>query len=432
MSTATSRALSVILILLAVLVGWFVYWSEVAPGVSWERFRFSFGLDLQGGTQLLYRADVSGILPDRVSNSVAALRDVIERRVNLFGVSEPVVRTETAGFGEEKEYRLTVELPGVTDVDEAIRLIGQTPFLEFRAPVPEGLEEKFVPTELTGRFLKRASVEFSQQGGFGQATPVVVLDFNEEGAKLFADITSAHVGKPVAVYLDGEPISIPIVQDVITNGKAVISGDFDARAARELAGRLNSGALPVPIELLSTEQVGATLGAPALASGVRAGAYGLATVALFMIFWYRVPGIVAAVSLSMYVLLMLAVFKLIPVTLTSAGIAGFILSIGLAVDANVLIFSRMREELVAGKDVEAAIADGFRRAWPSIRDSNASSISMSVILFWFGTSLIEGFALVFGIGVAMSMFTAILLTRTMLRAIGWNNPSARKLFTSGI
>ncbi len=416
-STATVRAMAILVLLCAVGVGFFLYRSESSPEGALGRFAFSFGLDLQGGTQLLYRADISGIATGEIKGSIDALRDVIERRVNLFGVSEPVVQSEKSGFGDDKEYRLIVELPGITNVGEAIRLIGETPFLEFRIPAPEGSSEQFVPTALNGRFLKRASVQFSQQSGIGQSTPVVVLNFDTEGARLFSEITNTHIGKQVAIFLDGQPISVPIVQDVITSGEAVISGNFDARSARELAGRLNSGALPVPIELLSTQHVGATLGAPALLKGVRAGVYGLLAVALFLLVWYRIPGIVASASLTIYILIMLAVFKLVPVTLTSAGIAGFILSIGLAVDANVLIFERMKEELRRGKTLDDAITDGFRRAWLSIRDSNISSIITAVILFWFGSSLIEGFALVFGVGVIVSMFTGLVLTRTFLRAM---------------
>jgi protein-export membrane protein SecD len=225
-----------------------------------------------------------------------------------------------------------------------------------------------------------------------------------------------------------------VVNEAILDGNAVISGNFSIPEGRELVGRLNSGALPVPIALLSTQTVGATLGEKALNSGVRAGILGVLIVAIFLILWYRLPGIVATVALAIYIGVMLMIFKLIPVTLTAAGIAGFILSIGMAVDANILIFERMKEELKKGKDITDAMHDGFARAWLSIRDSNTSSIISAVILFWFGTSLVKGFALTLGIGVLISMFSAITVTRTFLLALGTRGHGRviRFIFGSGI
>lgn len=243
------------------------------------------------------------------------------------------------------------------------------------------------------------------------------MQFNDEGAKLFEDITRRNVGKKVAIYLDGEPISIPTVQDVISGGKAQITGSFTEQEVKTLAQRLNAGALPVPIKLISQETIGASLGEKSLNTSLIAGLIGLAAVILFMIFWYRLPGLVATIALLIYTAVVLAIFKLFSVTLTLAGIAGFILSIGMAVDANILIFARMREELNWGKSLGGAIDEGFKRAWTSIRDSNISSLITCLILFWLGTSIIKGFALTLAIGILVSMFSAITVTRIFLKAM---------------
>lgn len=424
------RVGALILILFGVLTAWFVYSTETNPN---SNFPFKFGLDLSGGTHLVYRADTSNTAPADVEGAMTALRDVIERRVNLFGVSEPIVQVEKGGaFAGVSEDRLIVELPGVTDIDQAVKLIGQTPLLEFKlvnkdfdaskASTTDGTlpPEAFISTELTGRYLKGAQLQFGQGNTGGLSNePVVVLEFNSEGSKLFEDITRTHVGDVLAIFLDGQPISTPVIREAITGGRATISGSFTPDEARLLVRNLNFGALPLPIELESTQTIGASLGAQALQSGVAAGIIGLILVALFMIIWYRLPGVIAVVSLAIYIFVMLAVFKLIPVTLTAAGIAGFILSIGMAVDANVLIFSRMEEELREGrKNTQEAIRDGFSRAWLAIRDGNLTSILSAIILFWFGSSLIQGFALTFGIGVLVSMFSAITVSRTLLLALG--------------
>lgn len=419
-----------ILIIFGVLTAWFVYSTQTNPNSS---FPFKFGLDLSGGTHLVYKADTSSTAPADVPDAMTALRDVIERRVNLFGVSEPIVQVEQGGaFAGTSENRLIVELPGVTDINQAIKLIGQTPLLEFKlinkdfdaskASSTDGTlpADAYIPTELTGRYLKGAQLQFGQGSAGGLSNePTVVLEFNSDGAKLFEDITRAHVGDVLAIFLDGKPISTPVIREAISGGRATISGTFTPDEARLLVRDLNFGALPLPIELESTQTIGASLGAQALASGITAGLIGLVLVALFMVLWYRLPGVIAVLSLAIYIFVMLAVFKLIPVTLTAAGIAGFILSIGMAVDANVLIFSRMEEELREGrKSTQEAIRDGFARAWLAIRDGNLTSILSAVILFWFGSSLIQGFALTFGIGVLVSMFSAITVSRTLLLALG--------------
>ena len=260
------------------------------------------------------------------------------------------------------------------------------------------------------------------------------MSFDKDGALLFEKITKDNVGKIVAIYLDGAPISTPVVREAISGGEAQISGDFTADEAKQLVGRLNSGALPVPIELISTQTIGPSLGSQAVHAGVKAALIGLLVLGILFILWYRLPGLVAVLSLGIYVVVMLALFKLIPVTLTAAGIAGFIISLGMAVDANVLIFERLKEELNDGHTVVDAVLNGFKRAWDSIRDANISSIISAVILFWFGTSLIKGFALTFGIGVLVSMISAIFVSRVFLLALSSSKSSGfiKTLFKSGI
>ncbi len=441
------RFLALIVLIIGGGMGCLVYATEVAlPGATLDR-PFKLGLDLQGGSHLVYEADTTALAPTDVNDAMDSLREVIERRINAFGVAEPLIQVEQSGLGNDAKHRLIVELPGVTDLKEALALINVTPLLEFRteldrsALTPSQLAELnkvasstaqaiFVPTKLTGRFLKHASVEFTQRS----LGPSIALQFNNEGAKLFGEITTANVGKPIAIYLDGVPISAPVVREAITDGKAQISGQFTVTEARELVRNLNLGALPVPIALLSTETIDATLGKEALDQGVRAGLIGLIIVAAFMILWYRVNGLLAVLSLGIYVSLMLMIFKLLPVTLTAAGTAGFILSVGMAVDANILIFARLKEEMKQTQNMHEAIKHAFSRAWASIRDSNLSSIISALILFWFGTSLVRGFALTLAIGVLVSMLTAISITRTFLLAIGarHTNKLNRILFGSGL
>lgn len=449
--------LAVFMILLGAGVAFFVYKSEPRLNKNFEtekaflkKFPFRLGLDLSGGTHLVYKADVSAVEASEVANSMDALRDVIERRVNLFGVSEPVVQVQHGGFVSGEEEKLIVDLPGVTDVKKAIEMIGQTPLLEFKIEAPKDttpqtvkvgkdgkldlgsldLGQQFATTELTGRYLERATLEFDQN----TREPMISLQFNDIGTKLFADITKNNVGKMVAIYLDGAPISTPVVREEIPNGQAVISGSFTPTEARQLVGRLNSGALPVPISLLSTQTIGAILGDNAVNAGVKATVMGFLLIALFLILWYRLPGLIATFSLCIFIAIMLTIFKLLPVTLTAAGIAGFIISIGIAVDANVLIFERLKEEMRAGHSVTDAVKLGFSRAWMSIRDSNISNIITAVILFWFGTSLIKGFALTLGLGVMVSLFTAITVTRIFLSTLGFigEGKVARFLFSSGL
>ncbi len=430
------RVKAVYVVIFALLVGFFVYASQT-PG-SWAGFRpFRLGLDLSGGTHLVYSADVSKLASSDISDSMASLRDVVERRVNALGVSEPLVQTQVGGSlsSGAGAYKLIVELPGVTDVDQAVQEIGATPVLDFRlATAAEvkafeasttvidestttqaaGYASMFKDTGLTGRMVSRASVIFDQTTG----APQVGLNFTSQGAALFASTTANNIGNYIGIFLDGTLISAPVVQAAITGGQAQITGTFTLPEVQTLVRDLNFGALPVPISLLSTETIGPTLGQEAVHGGIYAGLVAFVIIALFLIAWYRLPGLVAVVALLVYTALMLALFKLIPVTLSAAGIAGFIITIGMAVDANILIFERMKEELRAGRGISDAMHEGFARAWTSIRDSNISSIITGAILYYFGsTAIITGFALVFVIGVLVSMFTAITASRLFLYAV---------------
>jgi len=389
-----------------------------------HEFKLKLGLDLQGGSHLVYQADLKEIAPEAQKDAMASARDVIERRVNAFGVSEPLVQVSGSD-------RIIVELPGIKDVNEAIKLIGQTPFLEFREENPDPgtvkpdadgnvnltADQAFKATTLTGKQFKRATMEFDQRTG----VPQIILQFDAEGTKLFSEITSRNLQKRVAIFLDGEILSAPTVQSAITDGRAVITGQFTVQEAKDLVTRLNSGALPVPIKLIAQQNVGATLGLQSVRKSVAAGLIGFAIVALFMLIYYRLPGLLAVLALSIYTLLSLAMFKIFGITLTLAGIAGFILSIGMAVDANILIFERMKEELRKGKTLGLAVEDGFNRAWLSVRDSNFSSLITTFILGYFGSSIIRGFAITLALGILVSMFTAITVTRTFLRLLVGHN-----------
>lgn len=439
------RARAAYLLIIAGIVGYFVYSSSL-PGGSKP---FRLGLDLSGGTHLVYQADVSKLSSTDIADSMSSLRDVVEKRVNVFGVSEPLVQIEQAKALSSKEaaYKLIVELPGVTDVNEAVKSIGATPSLEFKLVTASVLNsfqasssvslsttspEKdpaylalFKSTGLTGRMVGRASLQFNQTNN----QPTVGLTFTTEGRDLFAKITKENIGNYLGIFLDGVPISVPVLRDAITNGQAEISGSFTVDEARTLVRNLNYGALPIPISLISTQTIGPSLGQAAVDGGIRAGIISFVIIALFLIVWYRLPGLVAVIALGVYTIIMLALFKLVPVTLTAAGIAGFIITIGMAVDANILIFERMKEELARGRGVWDAMHEGFARAWLSIRDSNISSIITGLILYYFGsTSVVTGFALVFVIGVFVSMFTAITASRLFLYAVAPSNTTRLSTF----
>lgn len=399
---------------------------------------FRLGLDLAGGSALTYRIHTED-LPEGedVGDAVNRLRDLIERRVNPNGVSEATVVTSYSNLSQT--HKLVVELPGITDLDQAKAVIKATPVLDFRVQKPGAVAGTttaafvgaYEQTQLTGRYLDNATVVFDPNTN----RPMVELTFNEDGAKLFAAITKANIGKTVAIFLDGSPISVPTVNEEITGGKAVISGSFTPAEAKELAYRLKNGALPVSITEESSNIISPTLGSSAVETGVKAGFIGFLLVSIFMIVWYRLPGIMATLALVAYSTIMLAIFKnpVFPVTLTSAGIAGFIISLGLAVDANVLTFERMKEEIRNGKNLIDAIEVGFMRAWTSIRDSHIAAIIVSVILYMMGTSVVKGFAIAFFLGAVISLISAQLITRVFMRAIANKTPGKlmKFLFSSG-
>ena len=415
------RVSAIFALVVGFLLAYFVWTTEVNPTSS---YRFKLGLDLAGGTELVYKADMSQTAESERSDALSALQGVIERRVNLFGVAEPLVQTEqVSALSGITEDRLIVDLPGVTDIKAAVAALGETPTLEFRLATTSTSSGQatssvtFISTGLTGRYLASAALQFGSGATAGLATPQVILNFDSDGAKLFEKITTENVGQMLAIFLDGQPISTPIIQEPIPGGQANISGNFTPTEARDLVRNLNFGALPVPIELQSSSAVGPTLGAAAISAGVMAGVIGFAIVALFMILWYRLPGVIAAIALVEYVAFMLAVIKMIPVTLTASGIAALIISVGMAVDANVLIFERTKEELREGKNPREAVHIGFSRAWPAIRDGHLTMIISGVILFWLGTSIVQGFALVFVLGVLASFISAVSLSRVFLLAI---------------
>jgi len=528
------------LFIVIVLITIFCLLVDIPRVPSWVPFsrwftkqKIHLGLDLQGGTQLIYQTDTSNIPDDQRSAAVEGARDVIERRVNFFGVSEPLIHTAKAA----NEWKIVVELPGIKNVKDAIKMIGETPILEFReqgAPkqltsqekkdrenynkkaeqrandilkkalrpdadfaalakqyseddgskaqggdlgwfgkdamiqefekaafalkkgetskqlvetsfgyhiikkiderkTVDGKEEimashiliktqsleidlsdpqsQWQYTGLTGKQLKSAQMTF----GGDTNEPEVSLEFNEEGTRLFSEITQRNVGKPVAIFLDGVPISVPTVRETITGGKAVISGDFNIKEAKELSQRLSAGALPVAIQLVSQQNIGPSLGRLSVNKSFVAGVIGLLVVMIFMIVFYGFYGVIASIALLIYALINMAIYKLLPVTLTLSAIAGFIISLGMAVDANVLIFERIKDEKRAGKFGETVINDGFRHAWTAIRDSNATTLITCAILYYFGSGLVRGFGLTLGLGVLTSLFTAITVSRNLLK-----------------
>ncbi len=504
-------------------------------GAAVSGLRINLGLDLQGGIHLEYAVDTSQIPEEKRSDALQAALAVIERRVNAFGVGEPLVQLSRSG----SEDRIIVELPGVKDVDEAKKMLKETPYLEFQEDNSEEVQKqldslnevskkqaeealdrikqgadfaelakaeskdpgsadkggdldfakkgqfvkefddvlfnpdfkvgtvwpdlvetsfgwhiikktdekgegddhqvrashilfpkqtldrlpetaRFKSSGLSGKNLKNAFVDYG--GGQGLGLPQVSLQFDAEGAKLFAELTKRDIGKQIAILLDGEIISAPTVQAEIPNGQAVITGNYTLAEAKALVSRLNEGALPAPITLIGQQTVSASLGEHSLQQSLFAGMVGVGAVMLFVIAYYRFFGLIAAYTLSLYAGLLFAIFKLssltpFPITLSLAGIAGFVLSIGMAVDANILIFERTWEEMKQGKHLSKAIEEGFRRAWPSIRDGNYSTLLTCLILMWLGTGFVKGFALILLLGVLFSMFTAIVLTRTLLDAL---------------
>ncbi|HEV8633440.1 MAG TPA: protein translocase subunit SecD [Chloroflexota bacterium] len=435
MRRSTVRNL-IIVAVIAVVAGWLAWPTNSAIDLS--RFGINYrrdiaikeGLDLQGGIQVLLQADVPpGQAVGR--DALVAARQIVEQRVNALGVSEPVIQLA-------ENNRIIVELPGVRNPDEAIKTFGNTGLLEFidagatflpegtvvktslggppngiQVTDPSGTEYK---TIVQGKHLRTAAVGFDELG-----RPQINFEFNDEGAKLFGDFTTQNVGRYLAITLDKRVISSPVIQNPIVGGSGRITGRFRLEEAQNIVIQLKYGALPVPLKVVQNRTVGPTLGQDSVRKSILAGAIGLAIVAGFMVLNYRLPGLLATLALVIYAAITFALFKTIPVVLTLAGIAGFILSIGMAVDANILIFERMKEELRAGRSLGAALDAGFARAWTSIRDSNVSTLITCAILYWFGAtfgaSIIQGFALTLALGVLVSMFTAIFVTRTLLSTL---------------
>ena len=382
-----------------------------------ERQGFTQGLDLQGGTHLVLLADMSKAPGQDANEVLKGVIQVLDRRVNAYGVAEPVIQSQGSD-------RVIVELPGVKDIEEAKKLIGQTAQLDFREYDPSTQQWKIATAtgldgtekQLTGKYFRpNAQVVFEQRSN----QPQVAFEFDDEGSSLFEQITRRLIGKPLGIFLDNQLISSPTVNAVISRN-GVITG-MRLNEARTLAIQMNAGAVPVPISIVEERTVDATLGSDSVRKSIIAGEIALLVVALFMVMYYRLPGLMATGALAVYTFLTLAFFMLMPVTLTLAGIAGFILSIGMAVDANILIFERIREELRWGRDVGPAVRAGFDRAWTSIRDSNMSTLITCLILYFFGqrfgASLITGFALTLAIGVVISLFSAIFVTRGLLTAV---------------
>lgn len=543
--------ISVAILILGLILGGLVYpdfFNKQADSLSeligikiphFKNIPFKLGLDLQGGTQLIYQADLSDVEESERSHRMNGLRDLIERRVDLFGIAEPSIQV--------KGDWLIVELAGVADPVEAAKMIGETPFLEFKElrneedvtpemkemmnsynqeskqkaeeilndikggadfynlaveysedpgskldggnlgwfpkgimieefenvvfslnkgeVYPEVVETSFgyhvilktedenengeikashillqklserdlisdwKRTELGGEHLKTAALSFdSTTGGI-----IIELEFTSEGSKLFEQITERNAGHPLAIFLDGksiidttgddkiteEDLYAPIVREKITGGKAIITGESNLERARQIISRLESGALPVPIELISQQNVGATLGTDSLNRSLRAGLIGLALVVVFMIIIYGWFGFLSGLSLTLYAIMTLFMFKMIPVTLTLSGIAGFVLSIGMAIDANVLVFARIKEELKSGNSLNQSIENGFKKAWPSIRDGNLTTLIVALILFFIGTSFVKGFALTLIFGILVSLVSALVITRYFLKAFAF-------------
>ncbi len=398
-----------------------------AFGLTIQKSFFThLGLDLSGGIHVALEANMKDIKPEDRANALESSKQIIERRVNFFGVSEPIVQTAKSN----DTYRIIVELPGISDVESAVGIIGQTAKLEFREftdPVAATGGAYIIPTlentksvNITGKELKRAQLEFSSQTG----EPEVGIEFTTDGTQKFGDVTTRLVNKLLAIFLDDQPLTWPRVNTAISDGRAVITGSFTQDAAKRLALQLNAGALPVPVTVVEKRAVGATLGTESVVKSLRAGAIGLVIVAAFMIAKYGILGVYADMALFLYGLITFALFRIIPVTLTLPGIAGFILSMGMAVDANILIFERYKEELRRGKPWNIAMELGFGKAWHSIRDANITTIITSLILFnpgnwsFFPSSgLVRGFAATLLIGVLVSLFTGIVVTRTFIRVL---------------
>ncbi len=416
MTTKNLVTLSIVMALFAFAIIALVY-------PLWGREGMRLGLDLRGGIHMVYQADFSSTEPGKEGEAIDGAVAVIERRINILGVAEPMIQKQGAD-------RILVELPGITEADKAKKLIGQTALIEFRELKIKDGEEEWIPAtavirgqekELTSAYFREST--YVNTGEFGEV--LLIFEWNKEGQKLSEEITGRLIGEPLGIYLSGKPLLgddgvpiAPIVRSVISES-GQIEG-LSLNEALELSQLLNAGRIPLPLTPIFDQTVSPILGADFIDMSVKAGIIGIILVLLFMIAYYRVSGVLASLALVFYGVVVLAVFKLFGVVLTLAGLGGFVLSIGMAVDANVLIFERMKEEIRTGRTLGAAIEAGFNRAWNAIRDSNITTFIVCIILFWVGNSIVggaavKGFALTLGIGVAVSMFSAIVVTRTLLR-----------------
>ena len=390
-----------------IILFWIIVALTIGGIVAIWKLPTSLGLDLVGGSRLVLEAEPSSDVPKITPEVMDSLQYAIENRVNALGVGE----TNVQKIGEK---RLMVEIPNITDTKKAKEFLGETAQLEFKEPgrIINDMQE-WIPTGLTGKDLKKAAVSTSTTGEW-----VVTLEFDTNGSKKFADLTRKLVGKQMAIFFNGELQSAPRINEEIVGGHAQITGGrdngFEYAEAKKMVDFLNAGALPVGAKIIEENSVGPSLGAESIQKSKFAGMIGIGLVMLFMIFYYRAPGVIASIALCIYSVLAFAIFKIIPVTLTLAGIAGFILSIGMAVDANILIFERTKEELKTGRSLFTAINSGFDRAFTSIFDSNMSTIITCVILYLLGTGTVKGFALTLAIGVLISMFSAITVTKNLM------------------
>ncbi len=387
-----------------------------------KSFEFKRGLDIQGGMQVVLEADVAGLAAEDKLDALESAREIILRRVDQYGIAEPVVQTSVTN----NAHRILVELPGLSDQQQAISLVGQTAQLEFQlfeqVPEPEGVASEssvtLKPTGLTGSMLKKSTVQFDQQTG----EPLVSLTFNAEGTELFRTLTTENVGQPMGIFVDGVLIMAPVIQTPILTGEATITGGFTVDDAKQLAIQLNAGALPVPISVLESRTIGASLGSLSVTQSIQAGVVGLVLVMLFMILYYGSKGVIASIALMMYAAFTLALYKIIGITITLPGIAGLLLSIGMALDANILIFERMKEELAKGTPFSRAMEQGFGKAWDSIKDANSITIFTALVLinplnfsFLNTSGMVRGFGLTLLVGVLLGLFTGIVVTRTLIR-----------------
>lgn len=366
--------------------------------------KFSLGMDIAGGTILTYQIDLNQIKDQKIEDVLEQTKDLIERRVNFLGVGEFFVSFSKSG-------RVLIEIPNIKDPELAKKLIGETPFLEFRVPdLNSTSSETFLPTELTGKYLQKAELSFNPN----TLEPVVLLYFDDQGKKIFKELTEKYLGKPIAIYLDGKIISAPIVQNVIEDGQAQITGKFTLESAKLLVQRLNQGALPAPLYLISESTLNPLFSKDIINIALKASVLGVLLVIIFMVVFYKGEGLLASIALIFFIVFNLAIYKILGVTISLASLSGFILAVGMAVDANILIFERMKEERKRVLKEIDVVKEGFDRAFSSIRDSNFTTMISSILIYYLATSFVKGFALTLFLGVLISFLTAVFFSRHLL------------------